>query len=119
MEDIQIFLESSTIHGLSYISTSKRSLVKLLWITIVVTGFSGAAVLIHQSFQAWEESPISTTVETRSTKELRFPKVTVCPHKNTYTDLNYDLMMTQNMTVDMETRIKLANFAMEQLYDHM
>ena len=119
MEDIQIFLESSTIHGLSYISTSKRSLVKLLWITIVVTGFSGAAVLIHQSFQAWEESPITTTVETRSTQEMRFPKVTVCPPKNTYTDLNYDLMMTENMTLDNDTRQELTNYASELLSDYL
>ena len=117
MEDINLFFESSTIHGLSYISTSKRSLVKLLWMTIVVTGFSGAAVLIHQSFQAWEESPITTTVETRSTKEMRFPKVTVCPPKNTYTDLNYDLMMLENTTLDADTRNRLAENANDIMYD--
>ena len=47
--------------------------------------------------------------------EITFPKVTVCPPKNTYTDLNYDLMMTENMTLDNDTRNELINNANEAL----
>ena len=46
-----------------------------------------------------------------------FPKVTVCPPKNTYTDLNYDLIMTKNMTLDNNIRIELGNLAIELLYE--
>ena len=118
MEEVRGFLKSSTIHGVGYISKTRR-IVRIFWILVIVVGFTLAGVLIHQSFQSWNMSPVKTTIETLPTTEITFPKVTVCPPKNTYTDLNYDLMMTQNMTVDQETRSKLANFANEQLYDHM
>ena len=67
------FLESSSIHGLNYISTTRKC-VKLFWILVVFTGFTGAAILVHQSFQSWEESPVSTTIETRPIPEITFPK---------------------------------------------
>ena len=102
MENLKIFLESSSIHGLSYISTSRRH-TRLLWLIIVTTGFIAAGVLIHQSFKGWADSPITTTVETISIERITYPKITVCPPPNTFTDLNYDLLMTQNMTLDNKT----------------
>ena len=119
MENLMIFLESTSIHGLSYISTSKRHTTRLLWILVVSTGFIGAGVLIHQSFEGWADSPIKTTVETVAIDKMTFPKVTVCPPKNTYTDLNYELMMTQNMTLDNKTRNELYDYALELLLDHL
>ena len=62
---------------------------------------------------------MKTTIETRAITELTFPKVTVCPPKNTYTDLNYDLMMAENMTLDNDTRQELANYAMAMLYEQL
>ena len=90
-EGIRTFLETSTVHGLSYLSTTRKH-IRLFWIIIVVSGFSTAGYLIHQSFQTWAESPVKTTVETLPITEITFPKITVCPPRNTYTDLNYDLM---------------------------
>ena len=84
------FLENSTVHGLSYISSSK-SISRFLWTLVVVSGFSFACVLIYQSYQSWESSPVSTTIETRPISEIKFPKITVCPPKNTFTNLNFDL----------------------------
>ena len=92
------FLENSTVHGLSHISSSK-SISRFLWTLIVVSGFSVAGLLIYQSFQSWESSPVSTTIETRPISELRFPKITVCPPKNTYTNLNYDLVNFVNISL--------------------
>ena len=60
--------------------------------------------MIYESFQAWEESPVSTNIETLPITEITFPKVTVCPPKGTYTDLNYDLMITEKMVLDNEVR---------------
>ena len=117
MDKIRNFLESSTIHGLSYISTTKR-FVRVFWVIVVILGFTGAGVMIYQSFQDWDESPVKTTVETFPITELTFPKVTVCPPKNTYTDLNYDLMMTENMTLKNETRNEMTDYAMLLLYEH-
>ena len=84
------FFEASTIHGFAYL-TSKSRLARPFWIIVVISGFSFAGILIYQSFQAWNESPVKTTIETRPINEIKFPKVTVCPPKNTFTNLNYDL----------------------------
>ena len=84
------FLETSTIHGLGYIPSTKR-FARLFWILVVISGFTFAGYLIYQSFQSWYDSPIRTTIETKTIDKIRFPKVTVCPPKNTYTNLNYDL----------------------------
>ena len=114
MENLTTYLESSTIHGLAHIATG-RKYVRLLWILVVIGGFTGAGVMIYKSFKSWDETPVKTTIETQPITEITFPKVTVCPPKNTYTDLNYDLMMTENMTLDNDTK----NYAMEILYDHL
>ena len=118
MEGVKTFLESSTVHGLSYISTTRR-LVRLFWIIIVAAGFTGASVLIYQSFQDWSDNPITTTIETRPIKEIKFPKVTVCPPRHTYTDLNYDLMVVENLTLHNDTRDELVSYAKQLLYDDL
>ena len=111
MENIKLFLETSTIHGLSYISTTRR-LVRIFWILIVMTGFTGAGILIYQSFQDWTDNPITTTIETVPIKEVAFPKITVCPPKNTFLDLNYYFSTVDNMTMTEKTNIQLLeNFA--------
>ena len=112
MEGVRAFLESSSIHGLTYISTT-RKYVRILWIIIVLVGFIGASLLIKESFDNWSESPIKTTTETLPISEIRFPKVTVCPPKNTFTDLNYDLMITENRTLSEEMRDKMFRYAAE------
>ena len=118
MDNVTIFLESSTIHGLAYIATG-RKFVRLFWIFVVFVGFTGAGVIIYQSLQSWADSPVKTTIETHPITEITFPKVTVCPPKNTYTDLNYDLMMAKNMTLHNGTRNELTSYAVELLYDHL
>lgn len=65
-------------------------------------GFCAAGFLINESFQSWADSPVKTTIETLPISDLKFPKVTVCPPKNTFTDLNYDVTMTENMTLKSE-----------------
>ena len=95
---IKQFLENSTVHGLSHIALSK-SFSKVLWSLVVVSGFSVAGLLIYQSFQSWESSPVTTTIETRPISELKFPKITVCPPKNTYTNLNFDLVILANTSL--------------------
>ena len=112
MEGVRTFLESSTIHGLTYISTT-RKYHRLFWMLVVLTGFGGASYLIKGSFDSWSESPIKTTIETLPIAEIKLPKVIVCPPKNTFTDLNYDLMMVENMTLTEEMRNELFKYAVE------
>ena len=85
-------------HGLAHISTP-RKFVRLFRIIVVIAGITGAEVLIYTSFQSWDESPIKTTIETLPIKEIDFPKLTVCPPKDTFTNLNYGLLMTENITL--------------------
>ena len=117
MEYIKTFLESSTIHGLAYIANGKKY-VRLLWILVVIAGFTGAGYIIYQSFQSWADGPVKTTIETHPIKEITFPKVTVCPPRNSFTDLNYDLMMTENMTLDNDIRDEIKEYALQLMYDH-
>ena len=90
------FLETSTIHGLVYISKAESIWGKLLWIISVIVSFTLAVVLINTSFVDWADQPISSVISTHEIKSLRFPSVTVCPPKGTNTALNYDLMRLNN-----------------------
>ena len=117
MERISTFLESSTIHGLIYISTT-RKYARAFWILVVLAGFSGAGYMIHSSFQSWADSPIKTTIETLPISEIKFPKVTVCPPKHTYTDLNYDLMLAENFTLTDEMREELISYSQKVIDEH-
>ena len=56
--------------------------------------------MIYESFQSWRESPVKTTIETLPIDGITFPKITVCPPKGTYTNLNYDIEIVGNMTID-------------------
>ena len=118
MERVSAFLDSSTIHGLNYISTS-RKYARAFWILVVLTGFTAAGYLIHTSFQSWADSPIKTTVETLPISEIKFPKVTVCPPKNTYTDLNDDLMLAENFTLTDEMRDELLEYSKKVIIAHI
>ena len=119
MEEVRTFLASSTIHGLAYIGASNRRLVKSFWIFVVISGFIISALMICQSFKAWSENPVTTTIETRPITEIKFPKVTVCPPKNTVTDLNHDILTIEKLFLNNLTRIELRNYALELLYDHV
>ena len=81
MDGIKEFLESSTVHGLSYISSARNRPTKLFWISIVIMGFSTAGYLINNAFLGWKKSPIDTSIETFPISEVHFPKMVVCPPK--------------------------------------
>ena len=108
MERFKEFLQSSTIHGLVYLTTT-RGPVRLLWLGVVIAGFSGAGVLIYQSFADWAGSPVSTTIETLPITKLEFPNVTVCPPRNTFTSLNPDLVMARNFTFSRTMRNDISS----------
>ena len=111
------FLENSTIHGLVFISTSSSRLVKLFWLTVVVTGFSVSTWLIVRNLRAWDRSPISTTIATEAIKDVDFPTVIVCPPPNTFTGLHLDLEMTRNIKLDNDTLQTLLDFIPTAVFD--
>ena len=115
MKGFKEFLESSTIHGLVYISITKR-IVRLLWICVVIGGFVAAGYMISESFSSWSISPISTTIDTRPITDLNFPTVTVCPPRNSFTSLNPDLVRARDIKFDEEKRKKLSDFVSDFVF---
>ena len=79
--------------------------------------FLCAGILIYQSFASWAESPISTTIETLPIEKVKFPRISVCPPKNTFTSLNYDLMKVENSMFDEDQRLKFLNYVTEPIFD--
>ena len=113
---VREFLESSSIHGLSYIASSNRC-TRLFWTFVIFSGFSGAFYLINQAFNTWAETPISTTIEMLPIKNLKFPNVTVCPPKHTFTNLNYDVSRGASMTIEEETRNRWIEYTFQLIHD--
>ena len=117
IDNIEEYFNTATIHGLGYFSKTK-GFVRLGWIFVVITGFMAAGVLIQESFKSWSMSPVSISMETLPISELRFPKVTVCPPKNTYTNLNTDLINAEKIgDLDNETRHDLLDFVFQTIHD--
>ena len=81
MHVVKEYLETSSIHGLYFINSSKHQLVKFFWICIVVTGFIGALVMIDRSTTSWNSNQVSTTIETKPIEKVKIPLITVCPPK--------------------------------------
>ena len=116
MERVQEFLESSSIHGLSFIASTKRS-IRVFWMIVVLSSFIIAGGLIRRSVLSWENTPVITTIETLPITEATFPLVTVCPPRKSFTNLNYDLMRMENVRIDDQTRARLIRLAVRLIND--
>ena len=107
------FLESSTIHGLVYISTAKSKAARAAWVAIVVACFAYAIYMINNSYKEWQESPVSTTITTHPITELEFPTVTVCPPRGSNTALNHLLEKVKDVNFTKEERQELLDISRE------
>ena len=105
------FLETSSIAGISRIGFGSK-FSRFIWFLIVSAGFGFAAYFIQEQFQAWQDSPFKTVIETFPISEIEFPKVTVCPPKNTFTNLNYDLENFENVTITNKTKNDVLEYFM-------
>ena len=77
VESLRGYLDSTTIHGFSYLGASKNVIERIAWIFIIGTCFTLAGVLITKSIEDANENPILTTFETVSVKDVPFPSVTI------------------------------------------
>ena len=96
---------------MSYISQTWYG--KLFWTAVVTLGFTGAFVLINNSYSAWQDSPIATTISTHPLASLDFPNVTVCPPKDSNTALYPDLMRANDSSLTEEDRESLQSSILE------
>ena len=116
MECVKEFMDTSTIHGLSRISSTKR-FARFFWILIVIVGLFGAGCLIYESWYNWGQSPITTTIENLPISKITFPNVTVCPPKNLFLNLHHDIEKSENVKLDTNTRKEFFELALDEIQD--
>ena len=109
MDILKEFLESTTIHGLYYISTCKSWFAKAGWMVVVALGFASSTFLIHSSFADWAASPVATTITPHSVADLPFPNVTICPPKGLNGALKYDLMRLAKKNISLGKKEELPS----------
>ena len=73
--------------------------------------------MIYTSFNNWEQNPVSTTIETQSISQITFPNVTVCPPKNLFLNLNYDISKVETVRIDKEKRKTLIEASLDILQE--
>ena len=78
---------------------------------MVCLGFIMAGILIGKSYKEWQEHPVATSITTHPIDDLDFPKVTICPPKNSNTALFHDLVKAGNATLSDERKITLRKTA--------
>ena len=111
MDILNEFFESTSIHGLYYISSCKSRIAKAGWMLVVAMGFAASMVLIHSSFSEWAKSPVATTITPHPVADLPFPNVTICPPKGLNGALKYDLMKLVKKSLSAENSEKLIQIA--------
>ena len=116
MDEFKTFLETSTIGGLNYISTT-RTYARYFWILVVVTSFTISFIEIWNLFQDWSLNPIRTTSETLPITSLTLPNITICPPKNSFLNLNYDVLQSEKVKLDDETRRELLKYTIQLSHD--
>ena len=78
------------------------TLAKFFWVLVVIGGFIGAGYLINRSYHNWNESPISTTVETLPISKIMLPNVTVCPPRYSFLTLNHDIAKSEKLNIEVK-----------------
>ena len=114
MEKVRAYLESGSINGLNHIVATKKW-DRLFWILVVNMGFIISTFLLVEMYISWADNPIRTDVDTLPMSEVRFPKVTVCPPKDTFTDLNYDIKRAEERNLTFEEREELYEYARDTI----
>ena len=71
------YLESTTIHGFSYLTSGRHVCERVVWLIIIGTCFTLAALLIHQSIEEANQNPVMTNVESIPLQDIPFPAITI------------------------------------------
>ena len=92
--EVKQSFENATMHGLSKISASQSSTLRLAWSILVVSFVSMLSYQIYVIAKSYLQHPTVTTVKTFRTDKIEFPGVTICPstvfrRSKVYYDINY------------------------------
>ena len=82
LNDAKDFSSTTTIHGISYLTSPDHSICSsLFWILTVTLAIVGTSYQVYSIWNLWGESPVITTLETISypIEKIQFPAVTLCP----------------------------------------
>ena len=80
------YCESCTPHGFSYWVSSKRTVDKLFWISVVFFCFAGSSYFVKTAIDDWKDNPIQTTVNALGIPitNLNHPAITICKPNGIY-----------------------------------
>ena len=73
------FSSTSTLHGMSFLGTTRNWFSKVIWIFIVLGGLVLSIIGIDQCVKGWESNPVITSVWQVPIESIPFPSVTICP----------------------------------------
>ena len=73
------YSSTSTLHGMSFLGTSKSVSAKVLWLLIIVAGLILSSLGIHECLKGWEANPVITAVWQVPIESTPFPSITICP----------------------------------------
>ena len=76
------YSSSTTIHGISYLSSDKIPVLeRLLWLFVVVLAIIFTTFQVCKLYKEWQDEPVITTLDTVALpiEEVEFPAVTICP----------------------------------------
>ena len=80
-ETAKEYASRTSIHGISYISDQRLSLVdRILWLLVVLAFVGLATILTWDIWEQWEEEQVVTTLKNtaKPVTEVPFPTVTIC-----------------------------------------
>ena len=70
------FCETTTIHGLSYLTQDKSRSTRFIWFVVVVTASTFAGYFLYETVNGYNTNFTSTTIKTKSIQDYPFPAVT-------------------------------------------
>lgn len=98
-KELEQFGNNSTIHGISHIFNSPKSLVKVIWTFIFLLCFSFSLVLLSQTIINYLSYKTSSKLAVKIHNEIDFPAVTIC-------NRNYYDLTVKNFPVEMSNEIR-------------
>ncbi|XP_053383792.1 amiloride-sensitive sodium channel subunit beta-like [Mercenaria mercenaria] len=76
-EVLRELMESSTVHGIPKIASSRQVAVKVMWCILMIAGFCVLTFQLVALFRTFQSHPVQTTVSL-DFSTLRFPAISFC-----------------------------------------
>ena len=75
----QEFADSTTLHGLHYVSMKRHFLVRIIWLILLLASGSYYIFTVYRAFNKYYQHPVNTVLSRTYPDEMDFPAVTICP----------------------------------------